>query len=146
MGDRDGDELADTALRVVRYEGLQPLRKGERWGFPSYGTSYPLAAFHLPEQFTLCFEDRDGVEGLHRYYDRELQECATRQMLTTDIYLPPEQYVALFDLNGNGANIRSRFRLNIDGVAALFRLDAIESYDSAKYLARCRFQRLCEEL
>ena len=71
VGDRDGDELADTALRVVRYEGLQALPKGERWGFPSYGTSYPLAAFHLPERFTLCFEDRDSAEGLHRYYDGE---------------------------------------------------------------------------
>ena len=148
VGDRDSvDDSGYIEPRIVLYHGLKSLSNGEYWPSPFERDRYPCASFHSAEQGeTLCFEDRDGVEGLHRYYDRELQECATRQMLTTDIYLPPEQYVALFDPNGNGANIRSRFRLNIDGVAALFRLDAIESYDSAKYLARCRFQRLCEEL
>lgn len=148
VGDRDSvDDSGYIEPRIVLYHGVKSLPNGEYWPSPYERDRYPCATFHSAEQGeTLCFEDRDGVEGLHRYYDNELKEISTRQMLTTEIYLPPEQYAALLDPNSEGANIRSRFRLNIGGVSALFRLDAIESYDSAKYLARCRFQRLCEEL
>ena len=84
--------------RIVLYHGLKTLPEDENWPSPYYQDAYPLASFHSVEfQESLCFEDRDGVEGLHRYYDNELKECATRQLLTTDIYLPPEQYAQLFD-------------------------------------------------
>ncbi|MBR4844076.1 MAG: hypothetical protein IKV06_04105 [Alistipes sp.] len=129
--------------RIVLYHGLKTLPEDENWPSPYSQDAYPLASFHSVEfQESLCFEDRDGVEGLHRYYDNELKECATRQLLTTDIYLPPEQYAQLFDPATIGANIRSRFKLNIEGSSSLFRLDAIESYDTKSYIARCRFQRL----
>lgn len=129
--------------RIVLYHGLKTLPEDENWPSPYSQDAYPLASFHSVEfQESLCFEDRDGVEGLHRYYDNELKECATRQLLTTDIYLPPEQYAQLFDPATIGANIRSRFKLNIEGSSSLFHLDAIESYDTKSYIARCRFQRL----
>ena len=147
VGDRDNinDEVY-IEPRIVLYHGMKRLPNGEYWPSPFDRDNYPCVAFHSAEEGeTLCFEDRDGVEGLHRYYDKELQECATRQMLTTDIYLPPEQYIALLDPNGSGANLRSRFRLNVQNTSSLFRLDAIEEYDSRRYIARCRFQRLCEE-
>lgn len=132
--------------RIVLYHGLYPLPEGENWPSPYCQDSYPLVSFHsVDAQQTLCFEDRDGVEGLHRYYDNDLKERAMRQLLTTDIYLPPEQYVSLFDPDSSGANIRSRFRLNIGGSSSLFRLDAVESYDTERYIARCRFQRLCND-
>lgn len=145
VGDRDSaEEEPYVEPRIVLYYGLQSLPKGEYWPTPYDKSAYPLAEFHSVEQGeSLCFEDRDGITGLHRYYDNELMECAKRQMLTTDIYLPPEQYVALLDPNSPGANLRSRFRLNVKNSGALFRLDAIEGYDTATYLARCRFQRLC---
>lgn len=129
--------------RIVLYHGLCPLPDGENWPSPYTQKSYPLASFHNADAHeSLCFEDRDGVEGLHRYYDNELRERATLQLLTTDIYLPPEQYIQLFDPATQGANIRSRFRLNIEESSSLFRLDAVESYDTESYIARCRFQRL----
>lgn len=146
VGDRE--RLNDEEYiepRIVLYHGVKTLPTGEYWPAPFNKESYPLAAFHSAEEGeSLCFEDRDGVRGLHSYYDNELKELTTRQMLTTDIYLPPELYVALLDPNTDGANLRSRFRLNIKDTPALFRLDAIESYDTTKHLARCRFQRLCE--
>lgn len=147
VGDRESvEEDLYIEPRIVLYYGVEELPTGEYWPAPYDEDRYPLAEFHsVVKGETLCFEDRDGIEGLHRYYDNELRECATRQQLTTDIYLPPEQYVALFDPNSESANLRSRFRLNIQGSSALFRLDGIESYDAARYLARCRFQRLCEE-
>ena len=147
VGDRDVlDDTAYIEPRIVLYHGVKKLPQKEYWPAPFGRDIYPCAAFHSVEEGeTLCFEDRDGLEGLHCYHDRELRECATRQTLTTDIYLPPEHYVALLDPNNSGANLRSRFRLNIQNVAALFRLDAIEGYDSRNHIARCRFQRLYEE-
>ena len=147
VGDRDSvAEEAYIEPRIVLYYGVQKLPVGEYWPASNEESGYPLAEFHSVEKGeTLCFEDRDDIQGLHRYYDNELKECATRQQLTTNIYLPPEQYVSLLDPNSDGANIRSRFRLNIQGSSALFRLDAIEGYDYKRHIVRCRFQRLCEE-
>lgn len=144
VGDRDIIVEAESIEpRIVLYHGLRMLPVGEHWPSPLTTDSYPLASFHSPdEQCTLCFEDRDGVMGLHRYYDKELGERATRQILTTDIYLPPEQYATLLDPQSENGNLRSRFRLNIGGSSALFRLDAIEEYDTSTHLARCRFRRL----
>lgn len=141
VGDRDGDELADTALRVVCYEGLQPLRKGERWGFPSYGTSYPLAAFHLPGQFTLCFEDRDSAEGLHRYYDGEWLRDERRRTLSLSLLLWPDEVASLGDYGSQGANVGSRFVLSTSGERVCYNLQAVESYDVRRRVARCRFSR-----
>jgi hypothetical protein len=147
VGDRESVELQEyIEPRIVLYHGVKPLPVDEYWPTPAHRDSYPLAEFHsIEEGETLCFEDRDGIIGLHRYYDNELKEQLLLQRLTTDIYLTPEQYVTLLDPNTEGANIRSRFRLTVEGSSALFRLDAIEGYDSKRYIARCRFQRLYEE-
>lgn len=149
VGDRDSLNEKDMGYiepRIVLYHGLKEVANGEYWPMPYGRDSYPCASFHSVEQGeTLCFEDRDGLTGLHRYYDNELRESATSQLLTTDIYLPPEQYIALLDPNSSGANLRSRFRLNVQHSPALFRLDAIEEYDSRRYVARCRFKRLYNE-
>jgi hypothetical protein len=141
VGDRDGDELADTALRVVRYEGMQALPKGERWGFPSYGTSYPLAAFHLPERFTLCFEDRDAAEGLHRYYDGEWLRDERRRSLSFSLLLWPDEVASLGDYGSQGANVGSRFLLSTSGESLYYNLQAVEEYDVRRRVARCRFSR-----
>lgn len=147
VGDREVvSQQKEVLPRIILYHGLIDLPTGECWPSPYCTTAYPYAAFHSATVGqTLCFEDRDGVEGLHRFYDNQLKELATRQMLTTDIYLPPEQYVQLYDPYTAGANIRSRFRLNIEGSSSLFRLDAIENYDPVRYIARCRFQRLSKD-
>ena len=54
VGDRDAPDTTDRnsfTPRIVRYCGMQPLPAGERWGYPSTGDSYPLAAFH-PVSYT----------------------------------------------------------------------------------------------
>ena len=141
VGNRDGDELSDTALRVVRYEGLQPLPDGERWGFPSYGTSYPLAAFHLPEQFTLCFEDRDSAEGLHRYYENEWLRDERRRTLSLSLLLCSHELASLRDYGSQNPNVGSRFLFSTWGSRAVYELQAVESYDERRAVARCRFRR-----
>lgn len=147
VGDRDavtgGDELEP---RVVLYHGVKTLPEGEVWPSPSGSQSYPFAAFHSTEaDDTLCFENRDGQEGLHRYYDRELAERAERGKLTCGIFIQPSEYAKLFDPGHNGANIRSIFRLNVGGHSSLFRLDSIERYDTDTYVATCTFQRMLND-
>lgn len=143
VGDRDLIAKDDyIAPRIVLYYGMQPLPKGELWP-QGTGDRYPLAAFHIPTMGeTLCFDDREGCPGLHRYFDNELRESALRQLLTTEIALHPEEYVALYDPASEGANIRSRFRLRIGGDSSLFRLEEIVAYDAERHVATCRFQRL----
>ena len=141
VGDRDSDELERVTTRVVRYEGLRPLPEGEVWSFPSYAQSYPFAAFHSPGEFTLCFEERDGVQGLHRYYDNEWRAQELRHTLTLDILLSPHEVAEIGACDGDGPNVRSRYKLNIAGQGAEYNLVAVESYDAKRGVARCRFVR-----
>lgn len=143
VGDRDlMPEEGYVEPRVVVYHGVVPLPKGEYWPSPNGEKGYPLAAFHSAERgVSLCFEDRDGCAGLHRYYDSELRERAECQRLECDLRLEPLEYAALFDPYSSGATLRSLFRLNACGQSAIFRLDAIESYDTKSHVAHCVFVR-----
>jgi hypothetical protein len=141
VGDRDSDEVESVSTRIVRYEGLRALPEGEVWSFPSYAQSYPYAAFHAPGEFTLCFEDRDGEQGLHRYYDNEWRAQQLRERLTLDIRLAPHEVAEIGACGVEGPNIRSRYRLNIVGQGAEYNLAAVESYDAGRGVARCQFVR-----
>lgn len=146
VGDRDTVDDDDYITpRIILYYGLQSLPADELWP-AGEGDSYPLAAFHSPTHHeTLCYDDRDDCEGLHRHFDSELRQGAMRQWLTTKIVLHPEEYVALFDPANDGATIRSRFRLRVGSDSSLFRLDEIVDYDVESHIATCRFQRLLED-
>lgn len=104
VGDRDAPDTADRSSftpRIVRYCGMQPLPAGERWGYPSTGDSYPLAAFHRNDPdngFTLCFEDRDGQQGLHRFYDTQAEQEKRCQHLTLHLRLEPCDIERLFQI------------------------------------------------
>ena len=140
VGDRDSDVAGDTVMRIVRYEGLRELPVGEVWSFPSYAQSYPFAAFHAPDEFTLCFENRDGELGLHSYYDNEWQAQQLRRTLEVDVSLAPHELSSLLDFGGE-PSVRSRFRLNLSGQRAEYWLEAVVSYDAERSVARCRFVR-----
>ena len=151
VGDRDdatNDDAAAFTPRIVRYAGLQALPAGERWGYPLNEERYPLAAFHFAgdnriEGFTLCFEDRDAVQGLHRFRDLQLEAGDTLQRLTVQLRISADEYAALFRLDGTSyPSLRSCFRLRIAGGTAHYTLAAIASYDPQSGIARCLFDRL----
>lgn len=150
-GDRDSEvEEAGITPRIVIYAGMGQLPEGERWGYPITDEGYPLAAFHfagdeLNEGFTLCFEDRDSLTGLHRYYDAMLRSEAERQTFACGVRLSPAEYADLFDLESGGADIRSWFRLAAGESSSLFTLAAIDSYDPQTEVAQCRFQRVMRD-
>ena len=142
VGDRDiMSDVAAIEPRIVLYHGIVPLPEGEYWPSPSSRANYPLAAFHSKDMnATLAFDDREGCRGLHRYYDTQLAETSTRQMLECDIHLSPAEYASLFDPNSS-VTLRSHFRLEACGQSSLFRLERIESYNTATHVACCTFAR-----
>ncbi len=148
VGDRDdmasGDEFTP---RIVCYAGLHPLPEGERWPSPSAGDGYPLAAFHFAvddttEGFTLCFENRDGLEGLHRYRDAEVEREFAGESITLTVRLAPDEYAALFVPESGVAELRSTFRVDTGHGVVRARLAEVGEYDAATHRLRCRFNRL----
>ena len=146
--DRDDASATDQSgfsPRIVRWHGLQPLPDGERWGYPSGGAEYPLAAFHLepcraaPDGSTLCFEDRDGIGGLHRHYDRHVGRLRTARTLTLHLRIGPDEWAALQRCGGRWPSVASTFRLAVGGEQGLYTLDSAEDYDPRDGMARCRF-------
>ena len=144
VGDRDAEDQSLTT-RIVSYRGMKPLPTAETWGFPSYGNEYPYATFHDKEELTLCFEDRDGQVGLHRYYDEEWQEQDQCSEVELSIRLQPYELELLCDAESTMTTLGSLYLLNISGEEALYRLQAIESYDKERAVARCRFRRTLKD-
>jgi hypothetical protein len=142
VGDRDvTDDDGFVEPRVVLYHGMVALPEAEYWPSPRGAAAYPLAAFHSEDMgMTLCFDDRDNCRGLHHYYDADLAEATTRQMLECELCLLPHEYAQLFDPNGE-VTLRSHFRLEACGQNALFRLECIDSYNPNTHIARCTFAR-----
>ena len=138
-------ELSGFSPRIVRWLGMRPLPEGERWGYPSTGSEYPLAAFHLapcadaPDGSTLCYEDRDGLTGLHRYYDAETARLRTSRAVTLRLFMTPDEWASLHRPAGSAAGLAPLFRLTLNGCAGLYLLDSIADYDPRDGMAECRF-------
>lgn len=151
VGDIGADEEGAEqgfAMHIVRYCGLQPLPEGERWVFPHEKATYPYAAFCGTaggEPFTLGFEDRNGAQGLHRYYDEALRRERERQYLRVSLRLSPEEMEQLLVAEGVQPSFRSRFRLNAGGQSGLYRLHGVADYDPARASTECVFERLNED-
>ena len=145
VGNRDlyteeWSESLNFPAKVVRFFGMESLPNGEIWGWPSYGNSYPLVTFHTPEKdFSLCFEDRDGIEGLHRYYDRNFELYNQSSRLTVWLRLRPEEIEPLVNPDALMRDFRALFRLSIGGEHALYRLEEICDYNPEDALAKCLF-------
>lgn len=142
-GDRDAtlsDDLEDLNFlpKIVVYEGMRDLPGGQRWGWPSNGSAYPYLAFHHTQQdntgtgdagvFTLCFEDRDGIEGLHRYRDAEVAQLKSGKRIEIYMNLGPEDIEPLIRPDGYRRDFRGLFRLEIGGETALCRLEEVSGY------------------
>lgn len=147
--DRD-DASGSTAVtpRIVLWFGVKELPAGERWVFPAGRTSYPLAAFNLPPGLvtpgggTLCYEDRDGGRGLHRYYDAEVERRRTARVVTLYVRIGPEDWEALHRTGGSLPGADSTFRLTVGGETGVYLLRSVEDYDPRDASTRCTFEQL----
>ena len=149
VGDRDDAQEDGTNFtpRIVRFAGMHSLPDGERWGFPSGQAQYPLAAFHFAgdgaaEGFTLCFEDRDGVRGLHRYYDLQTGRESAGRRITLSLRLAPHEFESLFTPGTGAPDLRSAFLLDTGEGTVRAALRAVEDYDPQAASVRCTFTQL----
>ena len=152
VGDSAAEGVMDAPFtpHIVQYLGLRPLPKDEQWGYPINDSVYPLAAFFFEgdsftDGFSLCYEDRDGVLGLHRYFDKSAERMASRQRLALTLRLSPTEMCQLMQAEGSFAGIRDTFRLNILGESSLYRLESLDSYDCNNQCAECTFIRLTND-
>lgn len=148
VGDRDRTGVpADTENlnfppKIVRFLGVRTLPDTQRWGWPGYGNEYPEIAFHDPsgdEPFTLCFEDRDGVTGLHGGYDRSIEQYNSGRRITLYLRLNPEDIEPLISPNGLRRDFRALFKLAIEGETVMCRLEEISDYNPSAGSTRCVF-------
>lgn len=132
VGDRDDEELTDTlefSPRVVGYLGMQS----------SGNSTIPYTAFFAPEEeFSLCFEDRDGVAGLNRYYYDQVLRDRESQYVTLSLALSPLDVAALLSPVEGMASVLSTFAFEIDGEWCRCRMDAVLEYDVESGVALCR--------
>lgn len=165
-GDAYGDNLNFTP-KIIRYLGMKLLADGEVWGWPSFSASYPLSAFHYPHSligitkpasvggepadiieddvlagFTLCYEDRDGVRGLHRWRDSLLDTYRDGVRLTAWISLGADEIEAFVRPNYLKHDFRARFRLHIDGEWNDWRLEEICDYTPLASSTKCVFIKI----
>lgn len=148
IGDRDSIQEQGEAFtpRIVCYAGMQSLPATERWGYPSNEAAYPLAAFHCAEVgVSLCFGDRSGIGGLHRYYDRQVTQEATRERITLSLRIAPHEFEALLTPGTGVPDIRSRFHLDTGAGEVFATLHSIDAYDPEAGSARCTFIRTPED-
>lgn len=151
VGDRDDalEEGTNFTPRIVRYAGMHPLPEGEKWGYPAGTAEYPLAAFHFAGDkttgaFTLCFEDRDGAEGLHKRYDRQAAQESSSERITMALRLAPHELESLFTPDSGVPDLRSVFKLDIGGEQVGATLHAIGDYDPEAGSVECTFTKLIE--
>ena len=141
VGDRDLDDPAQLNFpnKILIYNGLRVLPDDERWGL--LAGAYPLTTF-ISDEGSLCFEDRDGVEGLHRYYDAHYEELNTARRVTLTLQLSAAALLPILTTDPARRDLRAAFRLTIGGEEGLYRLDAVEEYAADEGVARCRFVQL----
>uniref|UniRef100_UPI0040566575 hypothetical protein n=1 Tax=Alistipes sp. TaxID=1872444 RepID=UPI0040566575 len=144
-------EAPEILPRILRYEGLKPLPEGEQWGWPHGLAGYPLAAFHLPEGVgdldqSLCFEDRDGKQGLFRFWSAYELLAQRPQEVELELRLSAEEVVSLERWGEPSAvGCNARFGLRLEGEMVYSRLSAIEAYDAERGVVRCRFTLLPDD-
>ena len=132
--------------RIVCYLGTKPLPDGEYWGVASNSASdkhhYPYATFVDGRNgVNLCFEERDGVAGLSRFYLPQLLREQYRQELTLTLRLTPNEIIQLAKDNGLSPSVRTLYRFTILGENSIFRLAEVERWDTSQTTIRCKFQR-----
>lgn len=122
----EGEESADIAVLPIHTEvfgdfvGIQP----------------PMSAV-IEDVATLSFADKDGIEGLHKHYDKQIALWEKAKRLTCYCRVEAWEIEALRH-NAENINFRSLFHLNIKGEDIYGRLESIE-YEPSNTTNKCVF-------
>ncbi len=133
VGDRDDEtsvESLNFSPRVVRYFDMRDIG----------GETIPYASFYDVEQgYNLCFEDRDGMQGLNSYYQSQLQSQQRADLISLTLTLNAVEYTNLFSPDNINPSLRDIFLISLKGETFRCRLYSVESYNIVSGEARCTF-------
>ncbi len=134
VGDRDNPDMSDTlefSPRILSLEGLMY----------SDNELIPNAVFFSENMgVNLCFEDRDGLNGLNKYYRETVEREASGRYVELSLRLTPNELVSLSTPMSGRASMLSTFGLTISGEWCEARLESIEMEVGTKSpIAKCKF-------
>lgn len=141
------DEGIDATFtpHIVCYKGMRKLPEGECWIANKKLESYPYATFFDAEEVNLGFEDREGLEGLNRFYKPELMRQEEGHRITLDLHLTTAEMASLFTESGPKPSIRKVFRFDIQGESSLYRIVRVKSWSIEEGRVRCTFERIAKD-
>lgn len=144
VGDRGEENTFESSFtpRIVCYQGLRELPNGESWSSAHSRIShYPYASFVDEESINLCFENRNGIEGLHRHHLPMLLRQRDSRRVTIDLHLTTAEIAHLFTADGTKPSLRTKFRFQINGESQLFRLVKVKRWDLKSNIVQCTFEQ-----
>ena len=144
VGDRGEENTFESSFtpRIVCYKGLRDLPAGESWGSPYARIyQYPYASFLDEESTNLCFENRNGIDGLHCHYLPMLLRQRDSRRITLDLHLTTAEIAHLFTADGTKPSLRTKFRFDIQGESLLFRLVEVKRWDLNSNIVECTFEQ-----
>ena len=105
--------------------------------FGDIGPIQPPIVATIDGETTLSFADREGTQGLHRFYDKQIELWRKGKRLTCYCRIDAWEIEAL-RINDNNLNFRSLFKLNINGEDIYARLESVE-YEPTNTTNKCTF-------
>lgn len=130
---------------IVCYKGLRALPEGECWIVGDKLYQYPYATFVDDEEVNLCFESRNGIEGLHAYYLPKLLRQTEGQRVSLCLAPAIAETASILTENGPKPSVRKTYRFKIQGESSLYRIAKIENWDTESGVVRCTFERLLKD-
>lgn len=140
----EGSDQAFTP-HIVCYKGLRPLPADECWIANSKLAEYPYAAFLDEQDINLCFENRNGIEGLHSYHLPALLRQTNGQRVILDLCLTLAETASLLTGDGPKPSVRTMYRFEIEGESSLYRIVKIGNWDTESGVVRCTFERVLKD-
>lgn len=131
--------------KLISYRGKKALAEGDKWNYPQRAdTSYPLLTFFDDGSLggtphSLLFEDRDGVEGLHSWWDGVVDTLNYSRRISLNVQLLPGEMESLVSSNGVDCEFRSLYMLRVDGERVLCRLERVCNYNPSENSVRMVF-------
>lgn len=133
VGDRDDPDMADTlefSPRILSWEGMMEQDN----------ETIPNVVFHSEELgVTLCFEDRDGLDGLNRYYRAAVARAGSARYVEVTLRLTTSEVLALSTPLDGMPNMLSTFELEIEGERCRVRIESVEASELGADIAKCKF-------
>lgn len=126
--------------KIIMFQGLKELPQGQQWGWPANNNKYPEVYFHKQNGTTLCFENRDGAEGLNKYWKTTINKYNKAKTVEVYIDLTPQDIEPFITPFNMAKDFRTIFKLTIDREKASYRLIEIKDYNpTTRTSTKCVF-------